>query len=71
MLSPYRAELDLCVREETIITAIKRVAMIGWTPVHHGCIVRVLGEECFRELTKINSSVTGAVVPANEEVELL
>ena len=49
--APDGAELDLCVREEAVITAVKRVAMIRWASIHHGCIVRVLGKECFRELS--------------------
>lgn len=69
--SPDGAELKLGVWHVAVIASVKRVAMVGATALDHAGVVGIKGEEGVRELTHVESTVTGGVVTRDEEVKLL
>ena len=67
--SPHVAELDGGVSHEAVVTAVERVPVVGWAPLHHASVVAILSKESLLKLSHRQSSVLAIVVASDEELD--
>lgn len=69
--SPERAEADLSVWQEAVITSVQWVSVVGWASVHHIGIVPVQSKHSIAEFSHVKSTVTSGIVTGDEEIKLI
>jgi hypothetical protein len=69
--SPHVAELDGSVRVEAVIATVQWVSVVGWTALHHRCVVAVLSKEGFLELAHAQSPVLDLVITSHKQLNFL